>query len=99
LPPASGAATRLSTTTKTWPTVAEDRTEKVRKIARVLATTTETATALPARRPLERLAVLAIAAQIIVFGAFVGAFQRFIGFRGVLELGLGVLFLADVGLR
>ncbi len=56
----------------------------------------KTATALPARWALERLAVLAVAAQVVVFGALVGAFQRFIGFRGVLELGLGVLFLADV---
>src|SRR5690606_34313883 len=45
----------------------------------------------------KRLTVLAITAQFVVFGAFVGAFQRFIGFRGVLELGLGVFFLADIG--
>ncbi|MCY1177584.1 hypothetical protein D9M73_178980 [compost metagenome] len=96
LPSTSGAATRLSTT-KAWPTVAEYRTEKVREIARVLAATAETATALPARWSLEWLAMLAITAQIVVFGALVGAFQRFIGFRGVLELGLGVLFLADIG--
>ncbi len=41
--------------------------------------------------------MLAVLAQVIVLGALVGAFQRFIGFRGVLELGLGILFLTDVG--
>ncbi|MNF99709.1 hypothetical protein D3C84_826200 [compost metagenome] len=43
------------------------------------------------------MAMLAIAAQVIVFGALVGAFQCFIGFRSILELRLGILFLADVG--
>ncbi|MNY24480.1 hypothetical protein D3C86_1581980 [compost metagenome] len=43
------------------------------------------------------MAVLAVFAQIVVFGAFVGAFQRFIGFRRILEFGFGVLFLADIG--
>jgi hypothetical protein len=41
--------------------------------------------------------VLAIFAQFVVFGAFVGAFKRLVGLGGVLELGLGVFFLADVG--
>ncbi len=40
--------------------------------------------------------MLAVAAQVVVLGALVGAFQRFIGFGDVLELGLGVLFLAHI---
>src|SRR5689334_10506142 len=88
---------RPSTTTETRTTVAEDRTEEVREIARVLTTASETTTTLPTRRALERLAVVTVFAQVVVFGALVGAFQRFIGFRRILELGLGVLFLADIG--
>ena len=43
------------------------------------------------------MAVLAVFAQVVVFGALVGAFQRFIGFRRVLEFLFGVFFLADIG--
>jgi hypothetical protein len=82
--------------TETGAAIAEDRTEEVREVARV-GTAAETATALPARWALERLTVLAVTAQFVVFGALVGTFQCFIGFRGVLELGLGVFFLADIG--
>jgi len=83
--------------TETGAAIAEDRTEEVREVAGVATAAAKTATALPARRALERLTVLAITAQFVIFGALVGAFQRFIGFRGVLELGLGVFFLADIG--
>ena len=40
--------------------------------------------------------MLAIATQVIVLGAFVGALQRFIGFGDVLEFGLGILFLTHI---
>ena len=51
---------------------------------------------LPPRRALERLAMLAIFTNFIVFGAFIGTFQCFIRFVDVLELSLGVLFLAYI---
>jgi len=44
-----------------------------------------------------RATVLAVFAQFVVFGALVGIAQRFVGLAGFLELVLGVLFLADVG--
>lgn len=41
--------------------------------------------------------MLAVLAQLVVLGALVRAFERFIGFGRVLELGFGVFFLAHIG--
>ena len=96
LPKAAGAGTRPRAAPR--PTApAEDRLEEFAEALRALEIAgTAGWTALPARRRAEFGPVAAVAAQLVIFGTFVGVFEDFVGLADLLEPGFGIRLLADV---